>query len=231
MVAVFAERESKAAMFLREQDMTRYDAVNFIAHGVSKRVSNSEVNLELSDVRFIEKPSDIELQDEPSSEQEDTNEHRSITLRLKRDDGSLALLARSIELQVKAEVDNLSAKRPNFRTDEEQKAFARQLDFLEELADSLGELASGLAELGSDSSQQSAEDLSQKTQELRDRVLQFLSKNQDDALFYCAKMPAMLASIALFSTAGAHMTTATPILMALFGGDRIIKLIWRNKQE
>ncbi|MEM6564296.1 MAG: ATP-dependent Clp protease ATP-binding subunit ClpA, partial [Pseudomonadota bacterium] len=30
------ERESNAAYFLQEQDMTRYDAVNFIAHGVAK---------------------------------------------------------------------------------------------------------------------------------------------------------------------------------------------------
>ncbi len=36
LVAVFAERESNAAYFLQEQDMTRYDAVNFIAHGVAK---------------------------------------------------------------------------------------------------------------------------------------------------------------------------------------------------
>ncbi|MDA1155122.1 MAG: ATP-dependent Clp protease ATP-binding subunit ClpA [Proteobacteria bacterium] len=36
LVAIFAERESNAAFFLQEQDMTRYDAVNFIAHGVAK---------------------------------------------------------------------------------------------------------------------------------------------------------------------------------------------------
>ncbi|MCA1774122.1 MAG: ATP-dependent Clp protease ATP-binding subunit ClpA [Paracoccaceae bacterium] len=36
LVAIFAERESHAAFFLQEQDMTRYDAVNFIAHGVAK---------------------------------------------------------------------------------------------------------------------------------------------------------------------------------------------------
>ncbi len=36
LVAIFAERESNAAYFLQEQDMTRYDAVNFIAHGQAK---------------------------------------------------------------------------------------------------------------------------------------------------------------------------------------------------
>ncbi|WP_044026842.1 ATP-dependent Clp protease ATP-binding subunit ClpA [Ruegeria sp. TM1040] len=36
LVAIFAERESDAAFFLQDQDMTRYDAVNFIAHGVAK---------------------------------------------------------------------------------------------------------------------------------------------------------------------------------------------------
>jgi ATP-dependent Clp protease ATP-binding subunit ClpA len=36
LVAIFAERESNAAYFLQDQDMTRYDAVNYIAHGVAK---------------------------------------------------------------------------------------------------------------------------------------------------------------------------------------------------
>jgi len=37
VVALFAERESHAAYFLQEQDMTRYDAVNYISHGLAKR--------------------------------------------------------------------------------------------------------------------------------------------------------------------------------------------------
>ena len=42
LVAVFSERESHAAYFLQEQDMTRYDAVNFIAHGIAKKPGASE---------------------------------------------------------------------------------------------------------------------------------------------------------------------------------------------
>jgi len=42
LVAIFAERESNAAFFLQEQDMTRYDAVNYIAHGVAKDPDHSE---------------------------------------------------------------------------------------------------------------------------------------------------------------------------------------------
>jgi ATP-dependent Clp protease ATP-binding subunit ClpA len=37
LVAIFAERESHAAYFLQEQDMTRFDAVNYISHGIAKR--------------------------------------------------------------------------------------------------------------------------------------------------------------------------------------------------
>ncbi|MGE0596077.1 MAG: ATP-dependent Clp protease ATP-binding subunit ClpA, partial [Hyphomonadaceae bacterium] len=37
LVALFSERESHAAYFLQEQDMTRYDAVNYISHGLAKR--------------------------------------------------------------------------------------------------------------------------------------------------------------------------------------------------
>ena len=36
LVAMFAERESHAVYFLQEQDMTRFDAVNYISHGIAK---------------------------------------------------------------------------------------------------------------------------------------------------------------------------------------------------
>ncbi|MCU0832070.1 MAG: ATP-dependent Clp protease ATP-binding subunit ClpA [Rhizobiaceae bacterium] len=42
LVAIFAERESHAAYFLQEQQMTRYDAVNFISHGIAKRPGATE---------------------------------------------------------------------------------------------------------------------------------------------------------------------------------------------
>lgn len=36
LVALFSERESHAVYFLSEQDMTRFDAVNYISHGIAK---------------------------------------------------------------------------------------------------------------------------------------------------------------------------------------------------
>jgi ATP-dependent Clp protease ATP-binding subunit ClpA len=42
LVAIFAERESHAAYFLQEQEMTRDDAVNFISHGIAKRPGATE---------------------------------------------------------------------------------------------------------------------------------------------------------------------------------------------
>ncbi|MHA1536752.1 MAG: ATP-dependent Clp protease ATP-binding subunit ClpA, partial [Alphaproteobacteria bacterium] len=42
LVAMFAERESHAVYFLQDQDMTRYDAVNYISHGIAKVPGKSE---------------------------------------------------------------------------------------------------------------------------------------------------------------------------------------------
>ena len=42
LVAIFSERESHAAYFLQEQEMTRYDAVNYIAHGIAKKAGVAE---------------------------------------------------------------------------------------------------------------------------------------------------------------------------------------------
>jgi len=42
LVAIFAERESHAAYFLEQQDMSRLDAVNFISHGITKSGASEE---------------------------------------------------------------------------------------------------------------------------------------------------------------------------------------------
>ena len=42
LVAIFAERESHASFFLQEQNMTRFDAVQYISHGIAKRPGMSE---------------------------------------------------------------------------------------------------------------------------------------------------------------------------------------------
>ena len=67
LVAIFAERESNAAYFLQEQDMTRYDAVNFIAHGVAKDPSFGET-------RPVTGASDSDDDHQPNSEGGDGKE-------------------------------------------------------------------------------------------------------------------------------------------------------------
>ncbi|MGH6954134.1 MAG: Clp protease N-terminal domain-containing protein, partial [Alphaproteobacteria bacterium] len=42
LVAIFAERETFAASFLQEQEMTRFDAVQYISHGIAKRPGMTE---------------------------------------------------------------------------------------------------------------------------------------------------------------------------------------------
>src|SRR5262244_293784 len=61
LVAIFAERESHAAYFLQEQDMTRYDAVNYISHGIAKRPGMSEAR----PVRGADEDGDGKSGDEP----------------------------------------------------------------------------------------------------------------------------------------------------------------------
>src|SRR5262249_41011084 len=60
LVAIFAERESHAAYFLQEQDMTRYDAINYISHGIAKRPGMSEAR----PVRGAEEDTDTKTGDD-----------------------------------------------------------------------------------------------------------------------------------------------------------------------
>ncbi|MDL2398569.1 ATP-dependent Clp protease ATP-binding subunit ClpA [Rhizobium mayense] len=68
LVAIFAERESHAAFFLQEQEMTRYDAVNYISHGIGKRPGSSQT-------RTPRGAEDSEAESKPTSrgEQEEGN--------------------------------------------------------------------------------------------------------------------------------------------------------------
>ncbi|MFK7941324.1 MAG: Clp protease N-terminal domain-containing protein, partial [Paracoccaceae bacterium] len=67
LVAIFNERESHAAFFLQEQDMTRYDAVNYLSHGVAKDPAFGER-------RPVRGSDDEEMADEASSSEENGDE-------------------------------------------------------------------------------------------------------------------------------------------------------------
>ena len=70
LVAIFAERESNAAYFLQQQEMTRYDAVNYIAHGVAKDPAFGEG-------RPITGADDISETDQPETATEDGSDKES----------------------------------------------------------------------------------------------------------------------------------------------------------
>jgi ATP-dependent Clp protease ATP-binding subunit ClpA len=44
LMAIFAESESPAVFFLHQQDMTRYDAVNYMSHGIVKENGDAVTN-------------------------------------------------------------------------------------------------------------------------------------------------------------------------------------------
>jgi len=67
LVAIFSERESHAAYFLQEQDMSRYDAVNYIAHGIAKKGGQGETR----PVRGSQTPSPDEGEDKSAAKKGD----------------------------------------------------------------------------------------------------------------------------------------------------------------
>ncbi|EEY32813.1 AAA family ATPase, partial [Brucella suis] len=70
LVAIFAERESHAAYFLQEQQMTRYDAVNYISHGISKRPQGSEPRTPRGVESASEERTGIEQEEAPKKKQD-----------------------------------------------------------------------------------------------------------------------------------------------------------------
>ncbi|HBQ36768.1 MAG TPA: ATP-dependent Clp protease ATP-binding subunit ClpA [Rhodobacteraceae bacterium] len=66
LVSIFAERESNAAYFLQDQGMSRYDAVNFISHGVAKDPDFGEPR-PLTGAEFGEEPFEGQTQKKESA--------------------------------------------------------------------------------------------------------------------------------------------------------------------
>ncbi len=96
LVAVFAERESNAAYFLTEQDMTRFDAVNFISHGISKRAGMSEPR----GVRGVEDDATTVDGDEKHKRSTDALEAYCVNLNQKAKDGRIdPLIGRDKEIE------------------------------------------------------------------------------------------------------------------------------------
>src|SRR5579864_4580287 len=94
LVAIFAERESHAAYFLQEQDMTRYDAVNYISHGIAKRAGLSESR----PVRGVEEDTDTKTGDD-SKKKGDALEAYCINLNKKAREGKIdPLIGREAEI-------------------------------------------------------------------------------------------------------------------------------------
>jgi ATP-dependent Clp protease ATP-binding subunit ClpA len=94
LVAIFAERESHAAYFLQEQDMTRYDAVNYISHGIAKRPGLTEAR----PVRGVEEESDTKAGDEPKKKG-DALDAYCVNLNKKAKDGKIdPLIGRDAEI-------------------------------------------------------------------------------------------------------------------------------------
>src|SRR5881296_2785701 len=94
LVAIFAERESHAAYFLQEQDMTRYDAVNYISHGIAKRAGLSESK----PVRGVDEDTDTKTGDD-NKKKGDALEAYCINLNKKAREGKIdPLIGRDIEI-------------------------------------------------------------------------------------------------------------------------------------
>ncbi len=93
LVAMFAERESHAVYFLQEQDMTRFDAVNYISHGIAKRPG-------LSETRSVEGAEEDAAGDTGAKQTQEALEAYCVDLNKKAQDGRIdPLIGREPEVE------------------------------------------------------------------------------------------------------------------------------------
>ncbi len=96
LVAIFAERESHAAYFLQEQDMTRYDAVNYISHGIAKRPGASETRA----ARGVDEDTGTGSEEQSGKKKADALDAYCVNLNRKAREGKIdPLIGRDQEIQ------------------------------------------------------------------------------------------------------------------------------------
>ena len=95
LLAIFAEYESHAAFFLQEQDMTRYDAMNYISHGIAKCSHSPEGHLD----RGIEDEQQEDIGEDKQKNKENFLEAYCVNLNEKARSGKIdPLIGRTKEI-------------------------------------------------------------------------------------------------------------------------------------
>src|SRR5580692_7027518 len=100
LVALFSERESHAVYFLQLQDMTRLDAVNFIAHGIAKAPGRSAQRPVSGSGPQAEHPPEQEREEKPNRRSQDALSNYCVNLNKKALAGKIdPLIGRDLEIE------------------------------------------------------------------------------------------------------------------------------------
>jgi ATP-dependent Clp protease ATP-binding subunit ClpA len=93
LVAMFSERESNAVFHLQEQEMSRFDAVNYISHGIAKVPGRSES-------RAPEGADEEQAEEKPNKKGQEALDAYCVNLNKKAADGKIdPLIGRSAEIE------------------------------------------------------------------------------------------------------------------------------------
>jgi ATP-dependent Clp protease ATP-binding subunit ClpA len=100
LVALFSERESHAVYFLQLQDMTRLDAVNFIAHGIAKAPGRSTQRPVQGAGQPSESQPEQEREEKPNRRNQDALSNYCVNLNKKAMAGKIdPLIGRDLEIE------------------------------------------------------------------------------------------------------------------------------------
>jgi ATP-dependent Clp protease ATP-binding subunit ClpA len=100
LVALFSERESHAVYFLQLQDMTRLDAVNFIAHGIAKAPGRSAQRPVQGSGPQAEHHPEQEREEKPNRRNQDALSNYCVNLNKKAMAGKIdPLIGRDLEIE------------------------------------------------------------------------------------------------------------------------------------
>ena len=109
LVALFHEQDSHAAYFIQEQGLSRFDLINYVSHGIARRMPVDDDDEEDSQFDVEAEPEDEQLVDDDDDEQAPTRRRQRKTsaleafttelTQLARDDQLDRIVGRKIELQ------------------------------------------------------------------------------------------------------------------------------------
>ncbi len=220
LVAIFSERESHAAYFLQQQDITRYDAVNFIAHGIAKIAqefhSSTEAEVEFDTLTSTTKEKSTK-KDRNLGRQKKPKPKTTVGKRSLRNFEEILLQSHSIVYLIDQKIDDIKSFRPNSKDALDEQGVS--INELKEIRECVLQLSRCVTNFQTGSCEE--DQLETIANTIHELLIRYIRENGSEAIHWTFKGTLISLLAVVGSLCGVAPVTATA-MSVIVGGKLVV---------